>query len=129
MWGVPDVAQRVTNPTSIPEDADSILGLAQWVQDLTLPGAQVTDPTLLWLRHRLAATAQIQPLAWELPCAIDVALKRKEKNIEREPMIGHDLIKVLHAMTLLSLYYELNKSFVTKVPLFNTDHVNYCQLA
>ena len=39
MWGVPDVAQRVTNPTSIPEDADSILGLAQWVQDLTLPGA------------------------------------------------------------------------------------------
>lgn len=44
-------------------------------------------------------------------------------------MIGHDLIKVLHAMTLLSLYYELNKSFVTKVPLFNTDHVNYCQLA
>ena len=28
-----------------------------------------SDPMLLWLWHRLAATAPIGPLAWELPYA------------------------------------------------------------
>ena len=35
---------------------------------------------MLWLWCRLAAVAQIQPLAWELPCAMGVALKSKEKK-------------------------------------------------
>ena len=30
------------------------------------------DPILLWLWHRLGATALIQPLAWEPPCASGV---------------------------------------------------------
>ena len=38
------------------------------------------DPTLLWLWCRLAAAALIQPLAWELPYAAGVALKRKKKK-------------------------------------------------
>ena len=36
------------------------------------------DPTLLWLW--LAAAAQIQPLAWELPHAAGLALKSKTKQ-------------------------------------------------
>ena len=42
----------------------------------------VLDPALLWLWGKLAAAAPIQPLAWELPYAAGVALKRK-KNILR----------------------------------------------
>ena len=36
------------------------------------------DPTLLWLCCRLAVAALIQPLAWELPYAAPVALKKKK---------------------------------------------------
>ena len=38
------------------------------------------DPMLLWLWHRLVATAPIRPLAWEPPCAVGVALKRQKKK-------------------------------------------------
>ena len=39
-----------------------------------------SDLALLWLWHRPAATALIQPLAWELPCAMGAALKRQNNN-------------------------------------------------
>ena len=34
-----------------------------------------SDPKLLWLWRRPAATAPVQPLAWEPPYAVGVALK------------------------------------------------------
>ena len=45
------------------------------------------DPALLWLRWRLAAAALNQPLAWELPRAKGVALKRKRRS--HFPTQGH----------------------------------------
>ena len=39
-----------------------------------------SDPELLWVWYRMAATDLIWPLAWELPYAMGVALKRKEKT-------------------------------------------------
>ena len=43
------------------------------------------DPALLWLWRRLAATAQIRPLAWDPPHAVGVGLKRqKDKKIKTE---------------------------------------------
>ena len=59
------------NLTSIPEVSGYIPSLAQWVK----------DPVLRWLWHRPAAAALIRTLAWELPYATGVALKRK-KNAE-----------------------------------------------
>ena len=38
------------------------------------------DLVLLWLWHRLAATAPIHPLAWELPYAAGVAVQRKKEK-------------------------------------------------
>ena len=38
------------------------------------------DPELLWLSHRLAAAALIQPLPWELPYAVGVAQKKPHKT-------------------------------------------------
>ena len=39
-----------------------------------------SDPTLLWLWRRPAATATIHPLAWEFPYAVGAALKGKKIN-------------------------------------------------
>ena len=41
---------------------------------------QGLDLVLMWMWHRLAAVAPIQPLAWERPCAMCAALKRQKKN-------------------------------------------------
>ena len=41
-----------------------------------------SDPVLLWLWSRLAATAPIQPLAWKLPYAAGTALKSQKKKEE-----------------------------------------------
>ena len=43
-----------------------------------------SDPTLLWLWCRAAATVRIGPLAWEPPYAAGVALKRQKKKKKRK---------------------------------------------
>ena len=45
---------------------------------------QGSDPALLWLWCRPAATALIQPLAWEPPHAVGAALKRQKTKTNKQ---------------------------------------------
>ena len=42
------------------------------------------DTTLLWLWHRMAATAPIQPLAWQPAYAMGAALKKSKKKKKKK---------------------------------------------
>ena len=75
--GVPVVAQWVKNPCSLHEDEGSIPGPAQWVKEVGHRCGLDTALQWLWLWCRLAATALIWSLAWELTYAADLPLKRK----------------------------------------------------
>ena len=83
--GVPTVAQQVKNPPSIHEDSGLICGLAWWVKDLVL----------LWLWHRLVATAPIGRLAWEPPYTLGVALKRQKKKQANRKKIFTDPLRFI----------------------------------
>ena len=58
-------------------------GLAQWVKGYSIAMSYGIghryglDPTLLWLWSRSAATALIQPLAWEHSHAVGAVQERK----------------------------------------------------
>ena len=70
------------NPNNIHEDVGLIPSLSQWVKQSSIAmscgvGHRCSsDLALLWLWHKPVATAPIQPLAWELSCAVGAALKK-----------------------------------------------------
>ena len=74
-----------------------------------------SDPALLWLWRRPAATTPIQPLALELPYAAGVALKTKKerkKKISKYPM----LVTVLKKRFLNYWHkYKLSQPFGMKI--------------
>ena len=69
------------------------------------------DPALLWLWCRLAPVALIRLLAWELPCAVDAALKSPPPKKERLKQCELKLSLKLSEMrdqsySLFLLHYE-----------------------
>ena len=83
------MARQLMNLTSVHEDVGSALalfsGLRIWrCRELWCRSQTRLGPALLWLWCRPAATALIGSLAWELPYATDVALKRQKEEREKE---------------------------------------------
>ena len=81
-------------PDRIYEDAGLTPGLDHWVKDPVFDKSYGTghrhglDPAPLWLWCRRAAVALIQPLAWELPYAVGVALKNKNKKQKKKLILS-----------------------------------------
>ena len=73
---------------------------------------RVSDPTLLWLWHRLAATAPIRLLAWEHPCATGAAQEMAKKIII---IMIIRLLKILKALSLSSVTWSLRQTKHLKV--------------
>ena len=63
------------------------------------------DPAWLWLWRRPAATAPIQPLAWEPPYAVGTALKKKKRKKERKSALGVPFCGAM-AMCLTSIHED-----------------------
>ena len=62
-----------------------------------------SDPELLWLSCRWAAVAApIQPLAWELPYATGMALKKKKKKKKKKGGIGDDSVAQENVFNMVS---------------------------
>ena len=72
-----------------------------------------SDPTLLWLWCRLAATAPIRPLAWEPPYASGAALEKdkKTKKKKKKDVLYHRGNKVSIKKKYNNLNY-IDKTFI-----------------
>ena len=72
-----------------------------------------SDLAMMWLWHRLEATAPIPPLAWEPPYAMGMALKRQNKFI----------YKIDSAIFLWGLTLFLNFTCLNNALINITEHM------
>ena len=69
------MVQWVKNPTAV-----AWVAAEPWIQSLAWPSG-LKDPASLQLQLQLAAKAQIQSLAQELPHASGVAIKKRREGV------------------------------------------------
>ena len=99
-----------TNPTGIHEDADSIPGLTPWLRiqhcyELWSKSQMRLRSCVATAVQWLAAAAPIQPLAWERPYAMGLALRNKQTNISK--MFGKAAATWLRKIQGLNLYLDI----------------------
>ena len=86
------------------------------------------DPTLLWLRCRLAVIAPIGSLAWELPYAMGVVLrlKKKKKTVKYQkfpmfPLTNGDTGKIKQDTHITTWRGSWNVAALDKVSCVSTQ--------
>ena len=65
-----------------------------------------SDPALLWLWCRPAATAAIQPLAWEPPCAMGAAPEMAKRQNKKKRMKKATSVQILQIMREVFLFFH-----------------------
>jgi len=74
------------------------------------------DPALLWLWYRPEAVALIQPLALELPYAMDMVLKKKELEKEKQtkPKVSRrkEIIKIREYINKIEIQKTIEKKSI-----------------
>ena len=84
-----------------------------------------SDLVLLWFWHMSAATAPIRPLAWELPNASGVALKKaKEKKMVIGSMVAVSWGRWRITSFLLGFLFVCFFSFFVAIVLFWFCHTH-----
>ena len=87
-----------------------------------------SDPALLWLWHRPAATARIRPLAWEPLYATGTALEKSKKKKKKKENVIHLPLPIYDPSTFsknMSHYVNWSSSethFSNHISI--TDHFN-----
>ena len=116
----------VMNPTSIHEDAAGP-GLPQWVKDPALPWAVVADTACI-LHHyelwrRLATTALIWPLAWELPYTWSAILKKTPPPPKKNLPSLNIVVYTFNDIIIFTIKV-LNIPFLDVIYIFSTKEWN-----
>ena len=75
------------------------------------------DLALLWLWCRPAAVAPVRPLAWELPCAVGITLKRQKNNKNKKWV---DYVPPLTQNSLITSHVIPNRDRVLTLTQMNT---------
>ena len=66
-----------------------------------------SDPSLLWVWHRLVAAAPIKPLDWELPYAAGAAIKRKKEKEKRVEARIYVILNPRHSFPVLCGHFSM----------------------
>ena len=84
-------------------------------------------PKLLWLWCGPAAAAPVGPLVWELPCAVGVALKNKNKNRQIENRVLIPNVIAIHCDRILPFLGEMKAikdNFILWRAMPSKDHIS-----
>ena len=92
-WGLPIVAQQKGIRNCVLMDTSQSLASLSGLRIRVGVSCGVnrrygSDLALLWLWHRLVATASIWPLVWKPPYAVGVALKSKKQKKKKNPFLS-----------------------------------------